>query len=104
MTKQPTAQGISALLCRAGYERSVSTSTRIRGWREHSEGFKVTKYSDGEIQVEYWPSSLRARSSTPEQEKAVLDRYRKVLADAGYAVEDRSSMVRVWLLVTAKEV
>ena len=51
--KQPTPQGISALLKRAGFERSESSATRIKGWRNHSEGFTVTGQVLGHIRVEH---------------------------------------------------
>ena len=41
-SKTPTASGISRLLSAAGFERSESSTTRIRGWHNHSEGFSVT--------------------------------------------------------------
>jgi hypothetical protein len=103
MAKQPTPQGISALLKRAGFERSVTKSSRIRGFREWTEGFKATKrYPDG-VTVEYYPNSFRMRDNNEERERAMLDRYRKAIAEAGYAVEDGSTGLATKLIVTAEE-
>jgi len=41
--KPPTSQGISALLKRAGFRRSESSATRIKGWRNYSEGYSVRR-------------------------------------------------------------
>lgn len=101
MTKQPTPQGISALLRKAGFERSVSQSTRIRGWREYSAGFKVARHGDGTVEVEYRPSSFRARDTSDEQIKEMLDRYRKAIEEAGYQVTGETVVFRIFLVVTA---
>lgn len=41
--KQPTPQGISALLRKAGFDKSVSSASRIRGMKESSQGFQVSR-------------------------------------------------------------
>jgi len=101
MGKQPTPQGISALLRKAGFDRSVSSSTRIRGWREWTEGFKVSRYDAGRVQVEYRPSSFRARETSDEQIKAMLDRYSEPVEAAGFQVKDDGTGLRMWLMVSA---
>lgn len=54
-TRQPTPQGISGLLNRAGFERSVSSATAVKGWRNYSEGFGCRKsYSlDGGVLAQH---------------------------------------------------
>jgi hypothetical protein len=39
VAKQPTPQGISALLRKAGHKRSMSSKSRIKGMTERSESF-----------------------------------------------------------------
>ena len=39
--KTPTTRGVSALLRKAGFEKSVSSTTRIRGWHNYSSGFRL---------------------------------------------------------------
>lgn len=103
MAKQPTPQGISALLRKAGFEKSTTRPGRIRGFREWTEGYEVTKYHGGGVSVKWCPHSLRARGNNEDREQEMLDRYRKVIEDAGYAVADGSTALTGKLLVTAKE-
>jgi hypothetical protein len=103
MAKQPTPQGISALLRRSGFERSETKKGRIRGFREWTEGFTATKHYPDGVVVEWQPSSLRAHSDNDERQREMLDRYRKVIEDAGYVVADGSTALTAKLLVTAKE-
>lgn len=103
MGKQPTPQGISALLKRAGFERSVSQSSRIRGFSEYTEGFKASKDYDGGVLVEWRPNSFRARDNNEEREREMLNRYCETIAEAGFAVNYLSTDLRTRLLVEAKE-
>ena len=103
MAKHPTQRGISAVLRKAGFERSVSSPSRIRGWQEWTEGYKVTNSSDTTVEVEYRPSSFRARYTTDEQIKRMLDRYREAVAAAGYMVTDRAAAFSDRLVVSAAE-
>ena len=103
MARQPTPQSISALLRKAGFERSVSKPTRIKGWREWSDGYKVTRRGNCHVQVEYQPSSFRARETPTEQIKAQLGKYREAIQAGGFDVEDGESVLRVFLIVSAPE-
>ena len=52
--KTPSASGISRLLASAGFEKSESSATRVRGWRSHSPGFVVRRgESPGEVRVHH---------------------------------------------------
>lgn len=103
MATQPTPQGISALLRKAGFDRSVSQPSRIRGFREYTEGFKVSKDYDGGVLVEWLPSSFRARGNNEERERDMLNRYHKAIEEAGFAVDYLSTALTAKLLVTAAE-
>jgi hypothetical protein len=86
MAKQPTPQGISALLGRAGFTRSASRSSRVRGWHEHSEGYRVRRLGNDTIEVQHVPHSLRMRNPDKGRVKQMLDRYSETLVAAGYRV------------------
>jgi len=103
MVKQPTQLGISRVLKKAGFERSVSSPSRIRGWREWTEGYKVTKFSDTKVEIEYLPSSFRVRNTSDEQIRQMLDRYRAVVVAAGYAVTNRAAAMGDRLVVSAPD-
>jgi hypothetical protein len=99
MAKQPTPQGISALLRKAGFERSVSLASRIRGFREHSEGYRVTAASDGKAEVDFLASSFRSPDEI--RIKAMLARYRAVIEASGYTVAEGGSPFSDSLIVSA---
>ncbi len=81
--KPPTPQGISALLKRAGYDRSVSRSFRSGG---STSGFRVGKdhRRDNAVEVTHHFWSMGAKS---EQYAVKLAEYAKVITDAGWTVE-----------------
>jgi len=97
--KTPTASGISRLLAKAGFERSESSATRIRGWRNHTEGFSVNKWDDdGAVEVGY-NRGLRPPSEAEQIRPGMLADYTETITAAGYAVTEK----RGRLIVTAKE-
>jgi hypothetical protein len=53
MAKIPTAQGVSAALRKDGFEKSETRTTRIKGWHEHTQGYRVRSWGEGEVRVEY---------------------------------------------------
>lgn len=95
--KPPTAQGVSALLRKAGFERSVSSATRIRGWHDRSSGFMVTGYG-GEVTVTY-VSSLFRRADQGHI-VAALNTYAEAIRAKGWEVAGPDGMNQ--LTVTAK--
>lgn len=100
-TKTPTAQGISRLLAKAGFKRSVSRTTRIRGWHDWNEGFKVEGgYWDGKIVVRHVMDKGARGDAADKRRSDALDDYTKVITEAGYTAE-RSSDFGQKLIVTA---
>lgn len=100
-TKPPTAAGISRLLAATpGFQRSVSSTTRIKGWHDWNEGFEVEKgYSDGEVIVRHrmdkWARGDAATKRHDEQIRA----YTEVLVKAGYTVTANADTVWPHLIV-----
>ena len=102
-SKTPTASGISRLLAAAGFERSETRSTAIKGWHEWSAGYKVSKDYDGCVQVEHRTSSLRSRApGRAEEEAARIAEYAETITKAGYGVSVKAGN-SPRLIVTAKE-
>lgn len=94
-SKPPTPQGISALLRKAGFERSVS-----RGRSGSSSGFRVHKdYTrDGAVRVTHHFWSMGTPIERHQQE---LARYAQAITAAGYRAEITDGG---WgLTVTARE-
>jgi hypothetical protein len=77
--KPPTPQGISALLRKAGFSRSVR-----QGRGQASTGYDVSKsYGDGDVVVRHNTWSM---VPFPEARDAALARYAAAIEAAGYAV------------------
>src|ERR1035441_2518373 len=89
-TKTPSAPVISRLLTTAGFEKSESSATRIRGWRNHSEGFVASALAPGRVRVEHKTGFDRGPNSAKRREEA-LGEYESAIAAAGYAVEHDES-------------
>jgi hypothetical protein len=104
----PTPQGISALLRKAGFERSFlrpPTGTRWDGrpdsrTRKRVAGFEV-RAEGGDVSVIWRPSSGVGNLNRMIEDRNVQLRcYAHVIADAGYSVETVLDTPR--LIVTAK--
>jgi hypothetical protein len=83
-----TAPQISRLLKAAGFERSTSSKSRIKGLTEHSEGFKVTKspvYAN-RVLVQFRLSSLSRPPIEVRRAKQyeALNKAREALENAGH--------------------
>ena len=100
-TKQPTASGISRLLAKAGYERSESSATRIKGWRNSSEGYVVGTQDPGCVRVEYKTGYDRGPNAAKRRDE-MLAEYAGFLTAAGYSVERDETWALPRLIVTAK--
>jgi hypothetical protein len=101
MAKRATAQGVSALLRKAGFQRAQSRASGIRGLRKHSEGFKVTRgYPESEVEVEYQPDSFRTPT---ERFDEMLGQYERTIVAAGFAVKRREQGAYKALIVTASD-
>jgi hypothetical protein len=81
--KQPTAQGISRLLGGAGYQRSTTSKSRIRGLPNVGSGYEVKGYGDGAVYV-------RHRMQYPRDAEALrmLAKYAEAIREAGYGVRE----------------
>jgi len=85
--KPPTPQGISALLKRAGFERSESSATGVKGWRNHSEGYVVRGYESGRVHVGHEDGRFHSADADRQRSAEMEERYAQVIEAAGYAVE-----------------
>lgn len=101
IARQPTPQGISSLLKRAGFERSVSSATRIKGWRNNSEGYRCEKsYGiDGGVLVRHYTGFDRGEAAHARRDEE-LARYAEAIKAAGWAAY-RTETGPDGLLVTA---
>ena len=97
--RSPTPQGISALLRRAGFERSVMTRNS-RHHKEHTAGYHVKAFM-GEVVVNWWPEtdySAEAHEAAIPVGREMRARYAKAIAAAGWPVVEKPHT----LIVTAR--
>jgi hypothetical protein len=104
-TKVPTPQGISRLLSETpGFEKSVSSSTRIRGYRSHSWGFIVRRGDEpGQVKVHHEHGNFVATDATRREQVEMQEKYAEVIEAAGFAVQRGEGGAFGPLIVTAKE-
>lgn len=96
--KQPTVQGINALLRKAGFEQATVTDNS-RYHKAHTEGFRVAKYPGGVI-VNHWPDTtgLASARTTAQAEaehatrREMITRYAEVIEAAGWSVKVNLSL------------
>ena len=81
--KAPTASGISALLGKAGFDKSVSSKSRIKGLRNWSWGYIVQRLDDVTVVVKHQTWSMRGEE---DKKRAELAKYREVIEAAGWRV------------------
>jgi hypothetical protein len=98
--RTPTQRNISAVLANARHIKSVSSPSRIKGLRNHSDGFVVLSGYDGAVWVRHEVVSMRTTQRDLERIAERLAMYARVIEEAGYAVERGSDR----LIVTAKAV
>jgi hypothetical protein len=86
--KQPTAQGISRLLGKAGIARSETHSNgRIKGLTEHSAGYVVTREDGSEsVRVKVTPGTFNRGPAARQRADDVLSRCADVIRAAGWTV------------------
>jgi hypothetical protein len=99
--KIPTPQSISALLKRAGYERSESSTTRIKGWRSYSYGYIVKGRGPGEVRVYHVSGMFAPTDEALAENRKMEARYAETIEAAGYTVA-RTLSGNPTVLVTAK--
>lgn len=84
--KTPTTRGISALLRKNGFEKSESTTTRVRGWHNHSAGFRVEDRGVGIVRVHHVSGAFCPSDTDRARSREVEDQYAEAFRQAGYAV------------------
>lgn len=100
--KAPTAQGVSAALRRAGFERSETHATRIKGWHNYSEGYRVRNWGEGEIRVEHETGSRTAAdASAVRRREAKFAEYAEALRAKGWNVQQLPTTVPCLLVTDA---
>ena len=83
--KQPTAQGISRLLGKAGYQRSTTSKGRIRGLPNVGTGYEVRGYEPGTVYVRH-----RMQYGSDAAALRMLAKYAGAIRAAGFAVREPS--------------
>ena len=85
-SKTPTTRGISALLRKNGFEKSTSSTTRVRGWHNYSDGFRVEDRGVGIVRVHHVSGAFRPSAADRARSREVEEEYAEVFRQAGYAV------------------
>lgn len=84
------APTVSRLLTKAGFTKSESWSTSVRGWHNRSDGFRAYKAygeNEGSVIVDH---AFGSYGNKPEASRVMLEKYCRVLREAGYTVENDS--------------
>ncbi len=89
-TARPTTpQGIRGMLVKAGFLSSSSSSTKVRGFRNHSEGMSVygpaEHYDDYICRIEY--TQRRHGEGAHERAVAQFAKIQETLKAAGYTFD-----------------
>jgi hypothetical protein len=79
----PTPQAISALLRKAGFEKSESSGSK--GWRNYSEGYKVNGPFDEAVEVRHMTGLDRGENGRKRRAE-MLARYAAAITEAGWAI------------------
>ncbi len=100
--KTPTPQGISRLLAAAGFRRSESSATAIRGWRNHSSGYVVRAGREsGQVRVHHETGLLRTEGTDRDRRAKTEEAYAKAIEAAGWSVLRQEGGYFAPLIVTA---
>lgn len=101
VTKTPTAQGVSAALRKAGFGKSETQTTAVKGWHNRTEGYRAQRKAEGEVWVEHETGFARGANAA-ERRDAKLAEYAEALKAKGWAVR-RLETGTPCLLVTTPE-
>lgn len=102
MTNPPTPQGVSAALRKAGFTRSVSSSTAVKGWKNHSPGYVVRQgIKNGTVEVYHETGAFQRDDRDREKRDAKQAEYAQALEAAGYVMSADKSW-RGGLIVSAR--
>lgn len=74
---KPTTRGVSRFLTAAGFDRSTSYASMIRGWPNWTDGFTVYELADGGVEVQYrdYSSARNTREKTWRMASVLLGRF-----------------------------
>jgi len=98
--KRPAPQGISALLRKAGFERSARSVARFSG---RTRGYVVGGRTDGSVAAYYEDgNSFRITDATVARQVQEQGRYAEAIEAAGYTVERGTGGLFGPLIVRAK--
>ena len=97
--KTVTAQTVSKVLA-TQFQRSTTSTTRVRGWHNQTAGFKVSQLRIGAF-VEYITNSFNRDNNVNEQ--ARLSAYAELLKSKGFTVEMQQDRWGSFSLVVTKD-
>ena len=97
--RNPTQRNVSAVLAKAGHVKSVSTPSRIKGLRNHSDGYVVQGAYEGVVWVRHEVVSMRPFGDDLKRIARMLTAYAAVIGEAGFDIERGSDR----LIVTSKD-
>jgi len=80
-------QRVNAILKKAGFVRSVSRKTPVKGFASHSVGYRARKWGDGVIRIDQeWGGWLGFDAALQEDHLTYLSMYARALRAAGLLV------------------
>lgn len=99
MAKQPTPQGISALLRKAGFRRSTQGSIQ---WTEGYQVYKNHGASDT-VAVQYQAGAMAGFAAGQARERERFAAYTETIEAAGFTVRQEQTAHHALLIVSANE-
>lgn len=100
--KTPTPLGISALLRKAGFERSKTYTTGVKGWHDRTSGYVARSHGEGEVSVRYESGQFHETAGTRARATGLEAASADAIEAAGYAVERIPNAAFTRLIVRAK--
>jgi hypothetical protein len=85
--KTPNAAAISRLLAAAGFDRSESSASRIKGYRRRTEGFIAEGRGTGVVRVHHTSGAFRPSDVDRAKSREIEDQYAEKIREAGYGVD-----------------
>jgi hypothetical protein len=102
MAEKLSPQAVSARLAKAGFARSTKARGRIRGLSEHTEGFAVSTWGDGDVRVVHRMNSFVRRDDSARI-LAMLAKYGEALTEGGLSWQQTSEAGMTPALIVTKE-
>jgi hypothetical protein len=85
--KPVTTQKVRAVLRKAGVRLSTSSTTAVKGWHDHTEGYEVHKYYPDRIAVDYTFGTWGNRYDHTTKRIQLLDEVCAILETANIVCE-----------------